>query len=70
MEELRWLKPVRPGDTLRVEAQVRETRPSASRPDRGTVRMYYEVINQDGEVAMSYIIIHIMARREQAGQEA
>jgi acyl dehydratase len=35
LDEVRWLRPVRPGDTLRVSGEVREARPSRSRPDRG-----------------------------------
>ncbi len=63
MDELRWLRPVRPGDTLRTEAQVTEKRASESKPDRGILRMAYEILNQDGEVVMTFNTIHIFARR-------
>jgi acyl dehydratase len=63
IDELRWLKPVRPGDTIRVEGEVREVRPSASRPDRGTVRIAYTALNQAGEPVMSWNVPHIIARR-------
>lgn len=63
MEEVRWLKPVRPGDTLRVEAEVLEARLSASKPDRGILRIAYHVINQKDAEVMSYIIVNFMARR-------
>ena len=63
MDELRWLRPVRPGDTLRTEAQVTEKRPSESKPDRGILRMAYEILNQDDEVVMTFSTIHIFARR-------
>jgi acyl dehydratase len=53
IDELRWLKPVRPGDTLKVRATVLETRLSRSKPDRGLVRTLSEVVNQNGEVVMS-----------------
>ena len=64
MEEVRWLQPVRPGDALRVEAEVLEVRPSGSKPGRGILRMAYHVMNQEDAQVMSYIIVHIMARRE------
>ena len=64
LDELRWLKPVRPGDTIHVETQVREKRPSQSRADRGILRMLYEVKNQDGEAVMTFIAIHLLLRRD------
>ena len=41
MDELRWLAPVRPGDTLHTEIEVLEVRPSASKPDRGVAKLRY-----------------------------
>ena len=64
LDELRWVRPVRPGDTLKVTGTVREKRPSRSKPDRGTLLMDYEVKNQLGEVVMTFTAIHILARRE------
>ncbi len=61
-DELRWVRPVRPEDTLRVTATVKEMRPSKSKPDRGTLLMDYEVFNQIGEVVMTFTAIHILAR--------
>ncbi len=52
VDDIRWPRPVRPGDTLRVRATVIEARRSASKPDRGIVRTLAELINQDGELAM------------------
>ena len=52
IEELRWLAPVRPGDTLVGRLTVLETTPSATRSDRGTVRILSEMVNQDGVVVM------------------
>ncbi len=63
LDELRWLRPVRPGDTIKVKGSVRETRPSRSKPDRGTVIMDYEVTNQHGEAVMTFTAIHIFARK-------
>lgn len=53
MDEIRWIKPVRPGDTLSARGVVKEVRPSRSKPDRGVVVTTYEVHNQNGEKVMS-----------------
>jgi acyl dehydratase len=53
IEELRWLAPVRPDDTLSGRLEVLEATPSATRPDRGTIRIRGEMVNQDGVVVMS-----------------
>ena len=54
VDEVRWLKPVRPGDTLSVRVTVLEARRSESKPDRGLVRSLIEVLNQDRVVVMSF----------------
>jgi|SRR5690242_19187330 len=66
IDELRWLQPVRPGDTLRARFTIVETTPSTRRPDRGTVRSTCEVINQRGEVVMRATGINIIGRRPAA----
>ena len=53
IEELRWLAPVRPGDTLTGRLTVLEATPSATKPDRGTVRIRGEMVNQDGVTVMA-----------------
>ena len=63
LDELRWLKPVRPGDTLSVRVTVLKTVPSKSKPDRGAVSQFVEVINQAGEVVMTFKGVNIIARR-------
>lgn len=63
MEDIRWLRPVRPGDSLRVEATVIKSVASASRPDRGRTTIRYEVKNQNAEAVMTYTAIHILRRR-------
>lgn len=63
IDELRWLKPVRPGDTLRLRIEVAEVTPSRSKPDRGAVRLRYQVLNQGGDVVMSMNGIGLFARR-------
>ena len=63
IDELRWLKPVRPGDVLTVEREVVEVKRSESRPDRGTVRTRVVVRNEAGEPVLSlYSIGRIPAR--------
>lgn len=63
MDELRWLKPVRPGDVLRTRAEVLASTPSSSRPDRGRTQILYEVLNQQDEVVASYKATHILRRK-------
>jgi acyl dehydratase len=63
MDELRWLAPVRPGDTLHVEAEVTETRPSRSKSDQGTAVIAYTVLNQAGARVMTYRAVHLLRRR-------
>ena len=53
VDQLRWLVPVRPGDRLHARVTVIDTRLSQSKPDRGTVTLRQEAINQDGAVVMS-----------------
>jgi acyl dehydratase len=53
IDELRWIRPVRPGDRLRMRVTVMASRPSQSKPDRGMVQCRQEVLNQDGVTVMS-----------------
>jgi acyl dehydratase len=66
IDELRWLKPVRPGDVLSVRVTVEEARRSRSTPDRGVVRSLVEVKNQTGEVVMSLRGVNILRCRNAA----
>jgi acyl dehydratase len=63
IEELRWLKPVRPGDVLSVRLSVLEATRSRSKPDRGVVRTLCEVLNENREVVMSLKAMNIIASR-------
>lgn len=54
IDTLRWVKPVRPGDTLSVKLEVVETRPSRSSNDRGYVTFDHSVMRQGGEVVASW----------------
>jgi acyl dehydratase len=55
VDELKWLKPVYPGDTLRVEAEVIEKRQSASRPEMGITKSRQTVFNQHNEPVLSMV---------------
>jgi acyl dehydratase len=63
IDELRWLKPVRPGDTLTARLTVTETTASRSKPDRGIVRSVMELFNQHGEVVMATTGVNFFRRR-------
>jgi len=63
VDELRWTAPVRPGDTIHTVADVLEKRPSASKPDRGLLRMGYRMLNQRDETVLTMSILHILQRR-------
>lgn len=69
IDELRWIKPVRPGDTLRASAVVKEIVPSRSKPDRGTLRLAVEARNQAGETVMTATLV-IVALRQRGAQPA
>jgi len=53
VDEIRWLKPVRPGDRLRARVTVADTRRSSSRPDRGILHFHQEALNLHDEVVLS-----------------
>lgn len=63
VDELRWLKPVYPGDTLRVEIETLEVTPSRSKPDMGSVRNRVTVLNQHDEPVLTMVSIGLMRRR-------
>ena len=64
VDELRWPKPVRPGDTLNVRATVIEARRSSSKPDRGIVKTRMELTNQDGVLVMKATAINFILLRD------
>lgn len=55
VDELRWQKPVYPGDVLSVETEVLEKRVSASRPEMGIYKSRIAVLNQDGDAVMTMV---------------
>ena len=64
VEELRWLAPVRPGDTLTGKSRIVEAWPSETQPGRGTVVGEHELVNQDGTVVMRMRARGMFARRD------
>jgi acyl dehydratase len=64
VEEMRWTEAVRPGDSLRTEAEILNVRPSASRPKYGVVRSRTTVFNQRGEVVMRTVVNFLAPLRE------
>ena len=64
IDELRWLKPVYPGDRLRCETEVLDKRRSVSRPDMGIFRSRMAVFNQDDVVVMTFVSNGLIETRE------
>jgi acyl dehydratase len=62
MEEVRWVRPLRPGDTVHMIAEVTAARASQSKPDRGVVWMRHDLYNQRGELVMSANCMHMVRR--------
>src|SRR3989442_3272665 len=62
-DELRWPRPVRPGDELHVESEVLEVRPSKSRPHQGVIKVRTTTLNQNGEPVQIFVGNLIVLRR-------
>lgn len=69
LESLRWLKPVYPGDTLRLQQVITESRALRTRPDVGLVRSRWEMFNQNGEQVLAMEGYGMFRRRHPATQE-
>ena len=67
IDELKWLKPVYPGDVLSVRREVLDARASRSRPDMGIVRFRFELLNQKGDVVMEQVNPVLFGRRSSMG---
>src|SRR5262249_29492129 len=63
VEEVRWLRPVRPSDSLTMRASVVETRPSGSRPGMGLIKFSYEMLDQSDNCVMTLVSTMVIARR-------
>ena len=60
IDELRWLRPVRPGDELSIRVTIMESNRSRSKPDRGIVRSFVETLNQQQELVMSMEVVNFL----------
>lgn len=67
LDEVRWLRPVRPGDTLRAVVEVASSKPSTSKPDRGVVTLHYQAVNQHGETVMTMTGHQLIRRHNVTG---
>lgn len=63
VDDMRWPRPVRPGDVLRLRVTVLEARVSKSKPDRGVMKTLSEMLNQDDEVVMAMTATNFVGRR-------
>ncbi len=63
VDELRWSRPVRPGDALSLRVTVMETRRSRSKPDRGVLHSFIEVLNQKNQIVMSMKAVNLLLYR-------
>jgi acyl dehydratase len=64
IDEVRWLKPLRPGTQIRVRATVLDTRASNSRPEMGFVKFHYEVLDDQDAVLTTMVCSTMLVRRE------
>ena len=69
VEEMRWMAPVRPGDSLRTEAEILSVRHSRSRPEYGVVRSRTTVYNQRNELVMRSVVTFLAPLRNPVNQE-
>jgi len=63
VDEIRWLKPVRPGDELILRITVQKVKPSRSKPDRGVLYSFCEMVNQENEVVVSMMGLNLIKYR-------
>ncbi|HEY0935783.1 MAG TPA: MaoC family dehydratase [Trebonia sp.] len=66
VDEIRWPRPVRPGDPLQVTVTVLEARRSASKPDRGIVKSLAELVNANGDLVMKLTANNFILLRDPA----
>jgi acyl dehydratase len=64
VDEMRWIKPVRPGDILSLRVTVLQTKRSRSKPDRGVLFSFIEVLNQNHDVVMSMKAVNLLLCRQ------
>jgi len=66
VEEMNWLKPLRPGTQIRLRATVMDSRPSKSRPEMGLTKLRYEMLDEAGGVVATMVATAMFGRREKA----
>ncbi len=64
LDEVRWLKPLRPGTQIRLRATVLESRASSSRPEMGLVKMRHEILDEADQVLTTVTGTQMLLRRE------
>jgi acyl dehydratase len=64
VDELRWLKPVRPGDELTLRITVHKVKPSRSKPDRGVLFSFCEMVNQESDVVSTMMAMNLIRYRD------
>jgi acyl dehydratase len=69
LDELRWLRPVRPGDELHAECEVIEVRPSKSRPEQGLIKLRTSTLNQQDNPVMVFVVNLVVPRRNDVRKE-
>ncbi len=70
IDEVRWMKPVRPGETLRMNLKILDTRVSRSRPDMGLVSMSGDIANDAGDIVMTQKHTQLIEVRRPSGKPA
>ena len=63
LEDMQWPRPVRPGDELRVETEILQVRPSASKPSQGLIKVRNTMLNQKDEAVLSQTVNLLVLRR-------
>ena len=63
VDEIRWLKPVRPNDKLTLRVTVHKVKPSRSKPDRGVLYSFCEMVNQENDVVVSMMGLNLIRYR-------
>jgi acyl dehydratase len=69
LDELRWLRPVRPGDELHAKCEVIEVRPSKSRPEQGLIKLRTTTLNQHDNAVMVFVVNLVVPRRNDVRKE-
>lgn len=66
LDNVRWMQPLRPDDTIHVICEVLEARPSRSKPDRGMIIMRHDTFRHDDTRIMTFNCMHLLRRRQDA----